>query len=85
MPRTSDAGSYDFTLMTSDVALLREIQRTGDIFFPTRWMESTLSSHSSLEVANTVRDFLAEELDYPQRLRWTILTAADDLLRRSDR
>jgi multidrug efflux pump len=24
MPRTSDAGSYDFTLMTSDVALLRE-------------------------------------------------------------
>jgi hypothetical protein len=48
-------------------------------------MESTLSGHSSLEVANTVRDFLAEELDYPQRLRWTILTAADDLLRRSDR
>ena len=22
--------------------LLREIQRTGDIFFPTRWMDSTL-------------------------------------------
>jgi aminopeptidase N len=65
--------------------LLREVQRTGDIFFPTRWMESTLSGHSSLEVASTVRDFLAEELDYPQRLRWTILTAADDLLRRSDR
>jgi aminopeptidase N len=67
------------------LGLLRDIQRTGDIFFPTRWMESTLSGHSSLEVANTVRDFLAEELDYPQRLRWTILTAADDLLRRSDR
>jgi len=65
--------------------LLREVQRTGDIFFPTRWMESTLSGHSSLEVASTVRDFLAEELDYPQRLRWTVLTAADDLLRRSDR
>jgi hypothetical protein len=28
-----------------------------------------------------VQDFLARELDYPQRLRWTILTAADDLLR----
>ncbi len=67
------------------LGLLREIQRTGDIFFPTRWMDSTLSGHSSLEVANTVRDFLAKELDYPQRLRWTILTAADDLLRRSDR
>jgi aminopeptidase N len=66
------------------LGLLREIQQTGDIFFPTRWMESTLSGHSSLEVANTVRDFLAEELDYPQRLRWTILTAADHLLRRSE-
>jgi aminopeptidase N len=66
------------------LALLREIQQTGDIFFPTRWMESTLGRHSSLEVANTVRDFLAEELDYPQRLRWTILTAADDLLRRPE-
>ncbi len=64
--------------------LLREIQQTGDIFFPTRWMESTLSGHSSLEAAHTVRDFLAKELDYPQRLRWTILTAADDLLRRSE-
>jgi aminopeptidase N len=63
------------------LALLREIQQTGDIFFPTRWMESTLSGHSSPEVAGMVQDFLAEQLVYPQRLRWTILTAADDLLR----
>jgi len=61
--------------------LLREIQRTGDIFFPTRWTESTLGGHASPEVAATVRDFLAEELQYPQRLRWTILTAADELFR----
>ena len=26
--------------------LLREIQQTGDIFFPTRWMESTLGGHT---------------------------------------
>jgi aminopeptidase N len=62
--------------------LLREVQQTGDIFFPTRWMEATLSGHRSPEVAATVRDFLAEELQYPQRLRWTILTAADELFRR---
>jgi aminopeptidase N len=61
--------------------LLREIRQTGDIFFPTRWMESTLGGHTSPEVAGIVRDFLASELQYPQRLRWTILTAADDLLR----
>ena len=61
--------------------LLREIQRTGDIFFPTRWTEAVLSGHRSAEAAATVQDFLARELQYPQRLRWTILSAADDLLR----
>jgi len=29
-----------------------------------------------------VQDFLGRELQYPQRLRWTILSAADDLLRK---
>jgi aminopeptidase N len=61
--------------------MLGEIRRTGDIFFPTRWMESTLDGHNSPEVAQIVQDFLAKELEYPQRLRWTILTAADELFR----
>jgi aminopeptidase N len=64
------------------LGLLRDVQRTGDIFFPTRWMDATLGGHSSPAVAGMVQDFLAAELQYPQRLRWTILTAADDLLRR---
>jgi aminopeptidase N len=62
--------------------LLREIQRTGDIFFPTRWAEAALSGHQSAEAAAAVRDFLGRELQYPQRLRWTVLSAADDLLKR---
>ncbi len=62
--------------------LLREIQRTGDIFFPGRWMEAALNGHQSAEAAAAVRDFLGRELQYPQRLRWTILSAADDLLKR---
>ena len=61
--------------------LLREVQRTGDIFFPTRWIEVTLGGHRSPEVAAEVRDFLARELEYPVRLRWTILGAADELFR----
>jgi aminopeptidase N len=65
------------------LGMLREIQRTGDIFFPTRWMEATLGGHNSSEVAGVVQDFLARELQYPQRLRWTILTAADDLFRQT--
>ena len=66
------------------LALLREIQQTGDIFFPTRWMESTLWGHRSPEVAATVRAFLASEAAegrYPPRLRWTILSTADELFR----
>jgi aminopeptidase N len=60
---------------------LKEIQRTGDIFFPTRWTEAALGSHRSPEAAAAVQDFLATELQYPQRLRWTVLSAADDLFR----
>jgi len=63
------------------LALLAEIRRTGDIFFPTRWMESTLGGHRSPEVAATVRRFLAENPGYPERLRWTVLSAADELFR----
>jgi aminopeptidase N len=59
--------------------LLREVQRTGDIFFPSRWMDATLSGHRSREAATTVRDFLTRELQYPERLRWTILSSADEL------
>jgi aminopeptidase N len=61
--------------------LLREIQRTGDIFFPGRWVDSTLWGHRSPAAAATVQDFLAKELQYPGRLRWTILSASDDLFR----
>jgi aminopeptidase N len=63
------------------LALLPEIQRTGDIFFPTRWTEAVLSGHRSPQAAATVRDFLAQELQLPQRLRWTVLSAADELFR----
>jgi aminopeptidase N len=61
--------------------LLQDVQRTGDIFFPTGWMESVLWGHRSPEVASIVREFLAARPDYPQRLRWTILSTADELFR----
>jgi aminopeptidase N len=61
--------------------LLSEIRRTGDIFFPGRWMDATLTGHRSPEVAAAVRAFLAENPRYPDRLRWTILSSADELFR----
>jgi aminopeptidase N len=61
--------------------LLVEIQRTGDIFFPTRWMNATLNGHNTAAAAGVVREFLAKQRDYPIRLRRIILQAADELFR----
>jgi len=64
--------------------MLEEIQRTGDIFFPKRWMDATLSGHSSASAARMVKTYLAElPPEYPDRLRRIILSSADDLLRAS--
>jgi aminopeptidase N len=63
--------------------LLREIQSTGDIFFPQRWIDVTLGGHRSPEAATIVRHFLAYEPQLPQRLQWDISTAADGLFRAS--
>ena len=61
------------------LVLLREIQRTGDIFFPKRWMDATLGGHQSQAAAVMVRTFV-ERLppEYPERLRRVILSSADD-------
>src|SRR5205085_899713 len=62
--------------------LLREIQRTGDIFFPKRWMDATLSGHQSPAAAATVKTYVDRlPPDYPERLRRVILSSADDLFR----
>src|SRR5262245_11994978 len=62
--------------------MLLEIQRTGDIFFPTRWINSTLAGHNSPAVATTVQQFLdGLPSTYPERLRNIILQAADELVR----
>lgn len=63
--------------------LLREIQRTGDIFFPMRWMTATLGGHHSATAARIVTNFLEREQDYPVRLRQIIEQAADTLFRAS--
>jgi aminopeptidase N len=57
-------------------------QRTGDIFFPKRWMDATLSGQRSPEAARPVRSFLDKlPSSYPDRLRRIVLSSADDLLR----
>ena len=66
--------------LAPSLRLLPEIQRTGDIFFPKRWMDAALAGHRSPEAAKTVRDFLARE-KFSERLQWVVLSSADDLFR----
>lgn len=61
--------------------LLEEIQTTGDIFFPKRWLVATFSGHRSKSAASIVETFLAERPEYPFRLRNKILQAADLLFK----
>ncbi|MEO8260888.1 MAG: M1 family aminopeptidase, partial [Acidobacteriota bacterium] len=76
--RASSSRQY----IPQSLALLEEIRRTGDIFFPKRWMDATLSGHRSAPAARMVRQFLAAApAGYPDRLRRTILSSADDLFR----
>lgn len=48
--------------------LLQEVQRTGDIFFPTAWVRALLSGHSSEEARKEVEDFIRTHPDYPPML-----------------
>ncbi len=64
--------------------MVEEIQRTGDIFFPKRWLDTTLGGHNSQEAAQIVTDFLETRPDYPPRLRAKMLQAADMLYRTAD-
>jgi len=60
---------------------LPEVQRTGDIFFPSRWTAAVLDGHNSGSAAATVRAFLEAHSDYPPRVRQIIEQAADRLFR----
>ena len=61
--------------------LLQEIQITGDIFFPKRWLDVTLRNHSSDDAVATVRTFLDERPEYNKQLKMKILQAADMMFR----
>ncbi len=61
--------------------LLEEIQRTGDIFFPLSWLQTTLDGHQTATAAAIVERYLADRPDLAPRLRAKVLQAADGLLR----
>ena len=67
--------------LPASLALLEEIQQTGDIFFPSSWLQATLGAYQSPSAARTVRDFLQAHPGYNPQLKAKLLQAADDLFR----
>ena len=61
--------------------LLEEIQLTGDIFFPTNWLNATFGTYQTATAAKVVRDFLQEHPSYNPKLKAKILQASDNLFR----
>ncbi len=61
--------------------LLPEIQRTGDIFFPSDWLGALLSGHNSEEALQKVQKYLDNSGDINQMLRSKILQRADHIFR----
>ena len=56
---------------------LTEVQRTGDIFFPSNWCKALLGNHHSPEARAIVERFLADNPDYSPLLRSKILQALE--------
>ena len=75
--RSKEAEKY----IRPSLDLLEEIQRTGDIFFPARFINATLSGHQSEKAKEIVNKFLDQNPDYSYPLRLKILQAADNLYR----
>lgn len=77
--RTGESEQY----ILPSLELLQEIQATGDIFFPKRWLDVTLRNYRSGTAVHTVRTFLDERPEYNKQLRMKILQSADMMFRAS--
>jgi aminopeptidase N len=67
--------------LPQSMALVEEIQKTGDIFFPQSWLSTTLGSYQNPEAAQDVRTFLQAHPNYNPKLKGKILQAADNVFR----
>ncbi|NDV42661.1 M1 family metallopeptidase [Flagellimonas sediminis] len=61
--------------------LLEEIQKTGDIFFPKRWLSATVGQYQSSEAYELTEKYLATHPDLNNSLKGKLLQATDDLYR----
>jgi len=63
------------------LALLEEIQQTGDIFFPQSWLAAIFSTYNNREAYQVVQEFLKSHPNYNPKLKDKILQTTDNLRR----
>jgi len=61
--------------------IIDQIQRTGDIFFPSNWLRALLGGHSSVAAKERVSAFLNERRDLHPMLRLKVLQQSHHLYR----
>jgi aminopeptidase N len=67
--------------ISSGLNLLTEIQRTGDIFFPSQWLNAIFDGHNSSAALDIALNFINENPGLPLRLLEKIEQAIDPLRR----
>ncbi|MBQ4914392.1 peptidase M1 [Maribacter sp. MMG018] len=67
--------------LRASLDLLDEIQKTGDIFFPKRWLSSTIGNYTSADAYEILENYLSENPDLNPSLKNKVWQAADDLRR----
>jgi aminopeptidase N len=63
--------------------ILEELQITGDIFFPKKWLDATFNGHSSIDAVLDINLYLNEYPDLPINLKNKVLQSADQVFRSS--
>jgi aminopeptidase N len=67
--------------LPKSLALVAEIQQTGDIFFPQSWLSAVFGSYQSAAAYQIVVEFLKANPNYNPKLKGKILQATDNLYR----
>jgi len=63
--------------LEASLEVLKEIQQTGDIFFPKQWLDAIFGNYSSTEAVKITNKFLDQHPDYPEKLKLKILQSTD--------
>ena len=72
-----DRRAQSLAYLPATLDLLEEIQVTGDIFFPARWLVTSFSAHNTAAAVEVAEKYLSARPDLNPQLRMKVLQAID--------